>query len=105
MVAEGVGRNLYPEANMWQLARPLIEDWIIANAGPDARMRAAAEQTVGVLRRLPRIAEQAETALERVAQWQPPDARGNRGLRFGLLWAAFATGVAVAALIALVLSA
>jgi ubiquinone biosynthesis protein len=102
VVAEGVGRNIYPEANMWQLARPLIEDWIIANTGPDARLRAAAEQTAGVLRRLPRIAEQAETALERVAHWQPPGSR--TGLRPVLLWAAFAAGLAVAATIALILA-
>jgi ubiquinone biosynthesis protein len=102
VVAEGVGRNLYPDANMWQLARPLIEDWIIANTGPDARLRAAAEQTAGVLRRLPRIAEQAETALDRVAHWQPPESRA--GLRPILLWAAFAAGLAVSAVIALILT-
>lgn len=104
VVAEGVGRNLYPEANMWQLARPLIEEWIITHSGPDARLKAATEQAAGLLRRLPRIAEQAETALEKVAEWQPPDGRSARGLRPILLWAAFAAGLAVAGIIALIVS-
>ncbi len=39
VVAEGVGRALNPELNMWQLAQPLIEDWIAENLGPQAQLR------------------------------------------------------------------
>ena len=28
VVAEGVGRALNPNVNMWQLAQPLVEDWM-----------------------------------------------------------------------------
>ena len=34
VVAEGVGRALNPELNMWQLAQPLIEAWMADNLGP-----------------------------------------------------------------------
>ena len=34
VVAEGVGRALNPELNMWQLAQPLIEEWMAENLGP-----------------------------------------------------------------------
>ena len=39
VVAEGVGRALNPELNMWQLAQPLIESWIVDNLGPQAQLR------------------------------------------------------------------
>jgi ubiquinone biosynthesis protein len=53
VLAEGVGRMLDPEVNMWTLARPLIEEWMRANRGPEARMRDAAADTLAVLERLP----------------------------------------------------
>ena len=36
-VSEGVGRVLNPNLNIWQLAQPLVEGWIRANLGPEAR--------------------------------------------------------------------
>ena len=42
LVAEGVGRRLHPETNMWELARPLIEGWdgrTDGSAGARARDR------------------------------------------------------------------
>jgi len=41
LVAEGTARSLAPEANMWLLARPLIEDWMTRTLGPEARFRDA----------------------------------------------------------------
>ena len=38
LVAEGVGRRLAPELNMWQLAQPLIEEWMRENRGPEAQL-------------------------------------------------------------------
>ena len=63
VVAEGVGRDLHPDANMWDLARPLVEDWMAARLGADARLREAAETIAGSLARLPELL----AALERAA--------------------------------------
>ncbi len=38
LTAEGVGRALNPDINMWELARPLIEDWMREHRGPEARV-------------------------------------------------------------------
>ena len=43
VVAEGVGRALNPDLNMWQLAQPLIEAWVAENLGPQAQLRSAVE--------------------------------------------------------------
>jgi ubiquinone biosynthesis protein len=60
VVAEGVGRALNPEINMWLLAQPLIEAWIRDNLGPRARARDVALDAVEALRRLPALLDHAE---------------------------------------------
>src|SRR6266851_8415968 len=39
VLAEGVGRRLDPSVNIWSLARPLVEEWMRDNRGPEARLR------------------------------------------------------------------
>jgi len=63
LVAEGTGRRLAPDANMWVIARPLIEQWMRANLGPEARIQETAQQTIDVLKRLPAIVKGLEHAL------------------------------------------
>jgi ubiquinone biosynthesis protein len=53
MVAEGIGRTLNPNINMWELARPLIETWMTENMGPSAELRAVLTTTLARLRALP----------------------------------------------------
>src|SRR5215469_13369943 len=51
LVAEGVGRRLDPTVNMWALARPLIEQWVRENRGPEARIvQLAGDVTAGLAR-------------------------------------------------------
>lgn len=64
LVAEGVGRSLYPGTNMWELARPLIEDWMIDNMGPDARIRDAVSDITRSLERLPGLVADLEDTVE-----------------------------------------
>jgi ubiquinone biosynthesis protein len=64
VVAEGVGRRLNPNVNMWQLAQPLIESWMIDNLGPQAQIRTVIDDGIETLRRLPHLIERAERALE-----------------------------------------
>ncbi len=53
LTAEGVGRALNPEINMWELARPLIEDWMREHRGPEARVIDEFESLANALRSLP----------------------------------------------------
>jgi len=63
LVAEGTGRKLAPEANMWFIARPLIEGWMRENLGPEARIKEAANEGAAMLKRLPRLVRGMEKAL------------------------------------------
>jgi len=60
LVAEGIGRTLCPDANIWLLAQPLIEEWVEQNMGPETQIVEATEEVVGSLRRLPRILSNVE---------------------------------------------
>ena len=65
VVAEGVGRLLNPQVNMWQLAQPLVEEWILVNLGPRARVRQAVTDGLEMAGRLPHLVRRLEEALER----------------------------------------
>ena len=68
LVAEGVGRKLNPDVNMWLLAQPLIEEWMIANRGPAARLRDTVTDAADLMERLPRTLRKAEHTLDRLAE-------------------------------------
>jgi len=61
LVAEGVGRQLDPGVNMWELARPLIEAWVVENRGPEARARQSVSDLMSIAQRLPDLVADAET--------------------------------------------
>jgi ubiquinone biosynthesis protein len=66
VTAEGVARSLDPEINFWEVARPTIEEWMVDNLGPEARLRDAAGQAAEVAQRLPALIDNAEKAVERL---------------------------------------
>lgn len=68
LTAEGVGRVLNPTINMWELARPLIERWMIENRGPEARVVEAASALAGIAGRLPQLLRDAETLSAQLAE-------------------------------------
>jgi len=62
VLAEGVGRHLDPEVNMWTLARPLIEEWMRTNRGPEARIVDTIAELAALLDRLPQLVRDVERA-------------------------------------------
>ena len=93
VVVEGVARSLYPEMNMWQVARPVVERYIRTNIGPVATVRDLAA-TARVLARFgPRLPQLAERALinASLGEYEPPKRRqpgwiwGLAGLVLGAL--------------------
>ena len=80
VVAEGVGRALNPSINMWQLAQPLIEQWIATNLGPQAELRDLADELADAARRLPALVVRAERVLRDIEEdrWSAPATRAGR---------------------------
>jgi len=68
VLAEGVGRLLDPGVNMWSLARPLIEEWMRENRGPEARLRDAVADAVATLGRLPSLVRDLQKLGEAITE-------------------------------------
>jgi len=64
LMAEGMGTRLNPTVNIWELARPLIEEWMVTHFGPRARLQRASEDLMRGLRRLPRLIDNLHLASE-----------------------------------------
>ncbi|MDD9878135.1 MAG: 2-polyprenylphenol 6-hydroxylase [Magnetovibrio sp.] len=67
LVAEGTARKLSPDANMWLLARPLIEEWMTETLGPEARVKDAVEGIAEAVERLPRMLDGIEQSTGMIA--------------------------------------
>jgi len=63
LVAEGVGRRLAPDTNMWELARPMIVEWAETYLSPEAKIAMAAGDLAKTLARLPALIEGLEESV------------------------------------------
>jgi ubiquinone biosynthesis protein len=63
VVVEGVARGLDPDFDIWEASRPVVETWMIAQIGPEARLREMGDgvNALGRLARdLPQLLRNAE---------------------------------------------
>jgi len=93
VMAEGVGRALDPEINMWTLAQPLVEQWVRANLGPEAELRRALAEGGEALRRLPALISRGEKILQALPLAGAP--AGREGGGFGPVWLWLLLGLAL----------
>ena len=63
VLVEGMGRKLEPSINIWLLARPLVEEWMRVNRGPEARLKDVLAQSGELLGRLPAMFRRVEDLL------------------------------------------
>jgi ubiquinone biosynthesis protein len=101
LLAEGVGRSLAPHANMWALAAPLIEAWMIENRGPEARLVDATADMLLAIERLPRVVAEVERASRAIARDAARrDERTGATRHSGVSWPV-ATAIVIAFLLGL----
>ncbi len=55
LYVEGLGRQLYPQLDLWQTAKPFMEAWMRERVGPLAMLRGFAERAPELIERLPRL--------------------------------------------------
>lgn len=55
LYVEGLGRQLYPQLDLWQTAKPFMERWMRDRVGPLAVVRGFAERAPEILEQLPRL--------------------------------------------------
>jgi ubiquinone biosynthesis protein len=52
---EGLGRELYPELDLWETAKPFMDRWMAERLGPAAALRTFAEHAPEILGQLPQL--------------------------------------------------
>jgi ubiquinone biosynthesis protein len=67
LVAEGVGRQLDPTVNIWELAQPMIRDWMVKTQSPKIPLQSFSEELPELINRLPSLFKNFEMALENLA--------------------------------------
>ena len=87
VVVEGVARSLDPHINIWEVARPVVEDYIKDNIGPKALIRDLGKTALVLARFGPRLPELAEAALIRNTNPAPPEK--PQRLRARIAWTTF----------------
>ena len=95
VVVEGVARSLDPHINIWDVAKPVVEDYIARNIGPKAVI-ADLLKTVKVLARFgPRLPDLAEAALLAQVNTKPtkPVSRWKERVAYGALGFGLAGGI------------
>jgi len=76
LMAEGMGRRLNPNVNIWEMARPLIEEWMLDRFDPILRARRSAAEWRGRVDRVFVTMERIDRALERIAEGEAASRRG-----------------------------
>ncbi|MGB2130734.1 MAG: AarF/UbiB family protein, partial [Marinobacterium sp.] len=104
---EGLGRQLYPDLDLWQTAKPFLENWMQERMGVKAVYRSVKEQAPEWLEKMPHLPQMVYDSLEqlklqsssadqsqqRLVQAQAADRRRTR--RFMLVGATLLLGAVV----------
>jgi ubiquinone biosynthesis protein len=67
---EGLGRQLYPELDLWQTAKPFLEKWFHERLGPKAKLNKLIKQFPEFAEQFPEIPSLVYKALNNAASAQ-----------------------------------
>ena len=71
VVVEGVARKLYPETNIWEVSRPVLEKWLKDLKSPKSTIDTAISTSSEIIKRIPDLPEfidRADYALKLMAE-------------------------------------
>ena len=71
VVVEGVARKLYPETNIWEVSRPVLESWLKNIKSPKVTIDTALNTSAEIIKRIPNFPElmdRADYALKLMAE-------------------------------------
>ena len=64
---EGLGRQLYPDLDLWQTAKPFLEDWFHERLGPKAKIKQMVKQFPEIAEKFPEMPTMIFQALDSAA--------------------------------------
>ena len=66
---EGLGRQLYPDLDLWSTSKPFMERWMAERHGPKAILKAIADHAPAIVAELPRLPAALAEAPTRLAEF------------------------------------
>jgi len=75
---EGLGRQLYPELDLWKTAKPFLEGWMKERMGPKAVYRSIKQQAPDWLEKMPHMPQLVFDALNQVRRLDDNRLRDQR---------------------------
>ncbi|RJG50447.1 ubiquinone biosynthesis regulatory protein kinase UbiB [Motilimonas pumila] len=101
---EGLGRQLYPQLDLWKTAKPFLENWMMQQVGPKAVVNAIKDKAPYWAEKIPEFPELIYDGLKqfknqqhqmyKMQSWYQEHSRNMAKSRF---WALAGTGLVVAA--------
>ena len=94
---EGLGRQLYPDLNLWDTAQPFLEEWVQERYSPQSVLRRLQRHAPSWLEQLPQLPEvrQAPQQLRQPAVPRHKASAGTRRRRRHLVAAIACTAAAI----------
>ena len=83
VVVEGVARKLYPETNIWEVSKPVLEDWLKNLKGPKKTIDTAINTSAEIIKRIPdfpELMDKANYALKLMAEGKISVGPSNKNL-------------------------
>ena len=80
VVVEGVARKLYPDTNIWEVSRPVLENWLREVKSPKSTIDTAINTSSEIIKRIPEfpmIMDKANYALQLMAEGKLNISSGN----------------------------
>ncbi|MDY6458948.1 ABC1 kinase family protein [Acinetobacter faecalis] len=81
---EGLGTDLYPDLDIWQLAKPILTDWVKANMNPVKNMKELGQQIPDLLlgaQDLPSLMIDSLNGLKNQSTWQAKQLQELQNMR------------------------
>jgi len=77
---EGLGRDLYPELDLWKTAKPFLETWFKERLGPKAKIKEVLKKFPEVAENFPEVPQLLYQALDNAAQSKYQFANHNQAM-------------------------
>ena len=62
VVVEGVARKLFPETNIWEVSRPVLENWLKEIKSPKSTFESAVNTSSEIIKRIPDFPDMMDKA-------------------------------------------
>ncbi len=97
LTAEGLCMALNPEANIWEITKPLVEGWIRDHQGPEAQLARGVKKSIKAMKQLPDLVDKLSQQQGELETFSTTTSRkiGFQSFLIGILVTSAIWGIAI----------